>query len=54
MIENISFRAVLGETITDLFIIHWFVCIFDMTIIFWIVYEPTRKAATVSFGIIKY
>ncbi|KAJ6640786.1 Vitamin K-dependent gamma-carboxylase [Pseudolycoriella hygida] len=45
------FRAVLGDQITDLLIIHWFVCIFDATIIFFIIYKPTRRGATILCAI---
>ncbi|KAG4077588.1 hypothetical protein HA402_003015 [Bradysia odoriphaga] len=41
------FRTFLGERMTDLLVIHWFVCFFDMSIIFWIIFKPTRKAATI-------
>lgn len=27
-------------------VIHWFTCIFDLTIMFWMIYGPTRKWAT--------
>ncbi|XP_050074053.1 vitamin K-dependent gamma-carboxylase [Anopheles maculipalpis] len=40
------FRALLGPKLTDLLIVHWFGCIFDTTVVFFLVYGPTRKLAT--------
>uniref|UniRef100_A0A182YR33 HTTM-like domain-containing protein n=1 Tax=Anopheles stephensi TaxID=30069 RepID=A0A182YR33_ANOST len=40
------FRALLGPMLTDLLIVHWFGCIFDTTVVFFLVYGPTRKLAT--------
>ncbi|XP_053663892.1 vitamin K-dependent gamma-carboxylase [Anopheles marshallii] len=40
------FRALLGPHLTDLLIVHWFGCIFDTTVVFFLVYGPTRKLAT--------
>uniref|UniRef100_A0A182NJA4 Iron-sulfur clusters transporter ABCB7, mitochondrial n=1 Tax=Anopheles dirus TaxID=7168 RepID=A0A182NJA4_9DIPT len=40
------FRAVLGPKLTDLLIVHWFGCLFDTTIVFFLIYRPTRKLAT--------
>lgn len=42
------FRMLLGSTeMTDLLVIHWFGCIFDLTIAFWLTYKPTRRIASV-------
>lgn len=41
------FRIVLGTKWTDFLIVHWFGCIFDLTITFWLTYGPTRPIATV-------
>lgn len=40
------FRLVLGTGWTDLLIIHWFGCLFDLTIAFWLSHRRTRRAAT--------
>lgn len=40
------FRVILGPTLTDLLIIHWFGCIFDLTIAFWLTHKRTRVLAT--------
>lgn len=40
-------RAVFGSEITDLVIIHWFTCVFDLTIAIWLIYKPTRIPATI-------
>lgn len=36
----------IGPQLTDLLIIHWFGCIFDTSVVFFLVYAPTRKIAT--------
>lgn len=41
------FRVILGSTWTDLLIIHWFGCIFDLTIAFWLTHKRTRVMSTV-------
>uniref|UniRef100_A0A182IV97 HTTM-like domain-containing protein n=1 Tax=Anopheles atroparvus TaxID=41427 RepID=A0A182IV97_ANOAO len=41
------FRVVLGPRLTDLLIVHWFGCLFDTTVVFFLIYAPTRKLATV-------
>ncbi|XP_058065324.1 vitamin K-dependent gamma-carboxylase [Anopheles bellator] len=43
----VPFRAVLGAQLTDLLIIHWFGCLFDTTVVFFLIYAPTRRVATV-------
>ncbi|XP_055629743.1 vitamin K-dependent gamma-carboxylase isoform X2 [Toxorhynchites rutilus septentrionalis] len=40
------FRLLLGAKFTDLLIIHWFGCIFDTFVVFFLIYAPTRKIAT--------
>ncbi|XP_049299327.1 vitamin K-dependent gamma-carboxylase [Anopheles funestus] len=40
------FRALLGPKLTDLLIVHWFGCIFDTTVVFFLIYGPTRRVAT--------
>ncbi|XP_055604178.1 vitamin K-dependent gamma-carboxylase [Uranotaenia lowii] len=40
------FRFTLGPQLTDLLIVHWFGCIFDTSVVFFLVYAPTRKLAT--------
>lgn len=40
------FRLILGTAYTDLLIIHWFGCIFDLTIAFWLTHKRTRPTAT--------
>lgn len=39
-------RLILGSELTDLLIIHWFGCFFDLTIAFLLIYKKTRLAAT--------
>lgn len=41
------FRMFLGTAWTDLLIIHWFGCIFDLTIAFWLTHKRTRVTGTV-------
>ncbi|KFB48638.1 AGAP006363-PA-like protein [Anopheles sinensis] len=43
----LPFRIVLGPRLTDLLIVHWFGCFFDTTVVFFLIYAPTRKLATV-------
>ncbi|EAA10830.4 AGAP006363-PA [Anopheles gambiae str. PEST] len=40
------FRAVLGAKLTDLLIVHWFGCLFDTTVVFFLIYGTTRRLAT--------
>uniref|UniRef100_A0A182K1A0 Uncharacterized protein n=1 Tax=Anopheles christyi TaxID=43041 RepID=A0A182K1A0_9DIPT len=40
------FRALLGANLTDLLIVHWFGCLFDTTVVFFLIYGSTRKLAT--------
>lgn len=40
------YRLLLGAKLTDLLIIHWFGCIFDTLVVFFLIYAPTRKLAT--------
>lgn len=40
------FRLLLGIAWTDLLIIHWFGCIFDLTVAFWLTHKRTRIVAT--------
>ncbi|XP_063701219.1 vitamin K-dependent gamma-carboxylase [Culicoides brevitarsis] len=50
------FRLVLGPYLTDLLIVHWFACFFDLTIAFFLIYEPLRVWATpfcVSFHLMN-
>ncbi|XP_062549969.1 vitamin K-dependent gamma-carboxylase [Armigeres subalbatus] len=42
----LPFRSLMGPKLTDLLIIHWFGCIFDTSVVFFLVYAPTRKIAT--------
>ncbi|XP_052859939.1 vitamin K-dependent gamma-carboxylase [Anopheles cruzii] len=42
----VPFRAVLGAQLTDLLIVHWFGCLFDTTVVFFLIYAPTRRVAT--------
>ncbi|XP_001655674.2 vitamin K-dependent gamma-carboxylase [Aedes aegypti] len=42
----LPFRLLMGPELTDLLIIHWFGCIFDTSVVFFLVYAPTRKIAT--------
>lgn len=47
---------VIGPHLTDLLIVHWFACIFDLTIAFFLIYEPLRVWATpfcVSFHLMN-
>lgn len=41
------FSLFLGTEWTDLLIVHWFGCFFDLTIVFWMIFAPTRRLATV-------
>ncbi|XP_055532177.1 vitamin K-dependent gamma-carboxylase [Wyeomyia smithii] len=40
------FRLILGAKHTDFLIVHWFGCIFDTSVVFFLIYAPTRKLAT--------
>lgn len=40
------FRLFLSVELTDLLIIHWFGCFFDITVFFWLIFKPTRPIAT--------
>ncbi|XP_053686802.1 vitamin K-dependent gamma-carboxylase [Sabethes cyaneus] len=40
------FRLIIGAKLTDFLIIHWFGCIFDTSVVFFLIYAPTRKIAT--------
>lgn len=40
------FRLFLGVDLTDLLIVHWFGCFFDVTIVFWLCIRSTRIWAT--------
>ncbi|XP_065076830.1 vitamin K-dependent gamma-carboxylase [Ochlerotatus camptorhynchus] len=42
----LPFRLLIGAKLTDLLIIHWFGCIFDTSVVFFLIYAPTRKMAT--------
>lgn len=42
----LPFSTFIGPELTSFLIVHWFACIFDLTIAFWMVYEPTRVWAT--------
>lgn len=42
----LPFRSLLGPQLTDLLIVHWFGCIFDTLVVFFLIYAPTRKTAT--------
>ncbi|XP_058463555.1 vitamin K-dependent gamma-carboxylase [Malaya genurostris] len=42
----LPFRIIIGVKLTDLLIIHWFGCIFDTLVVFFLIYAPTRKIAT--------
>uniref|UniRef100_A0A336LF99 CSON010306 protein n=1 Tax=Culicoides sonorensis TaxID=179676 RepID=A0A336LF99_CULSO len=47
---------IIGPQLTDLLIVHWFACIFDLTIAFFLIYEPLRVWATpfcVSFHLMN-
>lgn len=37
----------LGTELTDLLIVHWFGWFFDLTIVFWLIYQPTRRWAMI-------
>lgn len=37
----------MGNEWTDLLVVHWFGCFFDLTIVFWLMFAPTRRLATV-------
>ncbi|XP_078050289.1 gamma-glutamyl carboxylase isoform X2 [Augochlora pura] len=41
------FKLFLTTEQTDFFVVHWFGCIFDLTIGFWILYEKTRVPAMI-------
>ncbi|XP_033335453.2 gamma-glutamyl carboxylase isoform X2 [Megalopta genalis] len=41
------FKLLLTTEQTDFFIVHWFGCIFDLTVGFWILYEKTRVPAMI-------
>ncbi|XP_058833516.1 vitamin K-dependent gamma-carboxylase [Topomyia yanbarensis] len=40
------FRMIIGVNLTDLLIVHWFGCIFDTSVVFFLIYAPTRRVAT--------
>lgn len=40
------FSFLIGPQLTSFLIVHWFACIFDLTIALWMIYEPTRIWAT--------
>lgn len=40
-------RFLIGSQLTDLLIVHWFGCLFDVTIVFWLIYQKTRPIATI-------
>lgn len=40
------FRLILGTVWTDLLIVHWFGCLFDLTVAFWLTHKRTRFIAT--------
>lgn len=38
---------IFGSELIDLIIVHWFTCIFDLTIVIWLIYKPSRIIATI-------